>query len=420
MIDKKGLAVLYMQAGELSSKATLTPQEQRKYNLLLSQISMLKTGEVTLQDLDQESVNEIERKHGLPESRLNPTRLNAERRGKAEAWKLFIDNEGFQKRAATQGEGAILSRIGTYSGLGSFVPTEFLTEVFTDAAAHDALLDEDSVTVLETTNGRPIAVPTYGDIAAVASVLAENADSTSSEVNLTSPGHSDVGVYSYRSPMWRISAESFQDIETVDGAMGLFKSFTADRIARGVAKHLTVGNGTGQPLGLVPSLIVGGVTPIIASGSAANTGGSETGTNTIGSADLAKLYASVNPAYRNNEKTAWFMNDSTRGYLAAVVTKQGVPLINWYGGDAFILGKPVKICPSMDNLGNGTNPIVFGDGAYWMTRIVMDDATYVQAYRERYAELGQVGLRMFVRAGGALLHNDPTSPLPFGLLQMHS
>ena len=66
--------------------------------------------------------------------------------------------------------------------------------------------------------------------------------------------------------------------------------------------------------------------------------------------------------------------------------------------------------------------VVFGDGAYWMTRCVMNDDTHVQVVREAYglAEKGLVGLRMFVRYGGALLYTDGGSPAPFGVLQNHS
>jgi len=48
-----------------------------------------------------------------------------------------------------------------------------------------------------------------------------------------------------------------------------------------------------------------------------------------------------------------------------------------------------------------------------------DDDTHVQVVREAsgLAEKALVGLRMFVRYGGALLYTDGGSPAPFGVLQ---
>jgi hypothetical protein len=78
--------------------------------------------------------------------------------------------------------------------------------------------------------------------------------------------------------------------------------------------------------------------------------------------DIAALYFSVNEAYRNNPKTA-FLNDSTRTYLASIVTKQGPPLVNGQRGEAFIYENPVRISPGTDNIGPSNHPVLFGDGS---------------------------------------------------------
>ncbi len=420
-IDKKGLALLMAQASELASRAKLTSQEEKRYSVLLSQISLLKTGEVTLADLDQDHLNAIERKNGFEQTRLNPTRLTNEQRSKAEAWQTMVKVVG-ERRTANETEGNILARIGTYSGLGQFVPTEFLTDVFAAAAAHDALFDEDAITYYESATGRVTQVPTFGDIENEAVQISEADDTSSGETNLAVPGHANVGVYSFRSPLWRVPIEAVQDVEAMGGAMEIFKKFAADRIARGVGKKLVNGNGIDTILGLVPSLAALGVTPVTAVGSAGNTGGSENGANSIGSQDIASLYYNVNEAYRNSPKAAWFMNDGTRAYLAQIVSKMGVPLVQWQGPEAFIFGKPVKVCPGMDSIGASKSPVVFGDGSYWMTRCVMDDLTYVQMVREAVGliEKGLVGFRMYARYGGSLLYTDSGSPAPFGVLKNHS
>ncbi len=419
-IDAKGIAVLMERASVLANKATLTSQEQRSYNLLLSQISMLKTGEVTLADLDQENYNEVARKHGLEERRINPTRMTPEQRSKAEGWSAMVLRAAEIRTNETQGN--ILSRVGSYSGLGFFAPTEFISETFAAMAAHDAIFDEDAVTYQETSNGRVEQIPVYGDIEVVGVPVGEAADTTSSEQNLSAPGAAFNGVYSFRSPLWRLPIEVAQDVEAMGGVMPMFKQFAADRIARGAAQKLMNGNGVGEPLGLIPSLLAAGVTPVTAVGSAGNTGGGETAANSIGSKDIATLYYSLNKAYRNSPKAAFFMSDDTLVYLAQLVNKQGNPLVQWQGPEAFIFGKPVRVAPSMDPIGASKYPVVFGDGSYWLTRMVNDDLTRVQVVKEAAGliEKGLIGMRMFVRYGGSLLWTDAGSPAPFAVLQNHS
>jgi HK97 family phage major capsid protein len=420
-VDIRGLGILTREATELTNRSTLTSQEQRRFTLLTQQISLLRSGEVTLAELQAEETNDIARRHGMPETRVSKPSMNAEERAKAEAWQVFFKVQR-ENRTATDVEGNILARIGTYTGLGEFVPTEFVTEVYAAMGAHDALLDEDAVSVMNSANGRVTTVPTYGDIENVAAVVGESADTSSGEALISVPGHAVIGAYSYRSPLWRLSIEAMQDVEAMGGAIELFKAFAADRIARGAARDLAVGNGSSKPLGLIPSLIAAGVTPTVAVGSAGNTGGTEDGTNSIGSEDIAKLYYSVNEAYRSQPKASFFMNDSTRAYLSRIVNKMGAPLVHWQGPEAFIFGKPIRISPSMDGIGVSKYPVVFGDGAYWLTRKIVDDNSYVQLVKEAAGliEKGEMALRMFCRFDGELLYNDAGSPSPFGLLQNHS
>lgn len=419
-IDTKGMSLLLAEASELSNKELWTKRDERRNAYLLSAVSAMKNG-VSLRELDQEHLNDFERQNGFAESRLNDTRLSHEQRDQAEAWQTWFRVER-EKRTANQTEGAIIARLGTYNGLGSFVPTGFVSTVFAAMSPADALFDKDVVSYLETSTGAPITVPVFGDIENTANQIGEGVDSTGSEANIFAPGQAVSAVYSFRSPLWRVSIDAFQDIETAGGTMKLFEQFASDRIARGVGQKLMKGTGVNQTLGLVTALAALGIVPIIAKGSAANSGLTETGTNSIGSQDIASLYFSVNEAYRSSPKCAWLMNDNTRAYLASIITKNGIPLINWQGQEGFILGKPIRVCPSLDSIGASNIPVVFGDCSRWLTRCAVDDNTYVQLVTEATGliENGNVGLRMFVRYGGSLLHTDSGSPAPFGLLQNHS
>jgi HK97 family phage major capsid protein len=416
-IDRKGLTVLMGQANALANKNRLTTQEEKRYGLLLSQISLLKTGEVTLADLDQDMLDDMQREHGLPSTKIAPTKLTG-LRAKGQAFLTAMETR------ASEAEGNLVAQIGTYTGsLSQFVPTEFIQEVYAAMAAHDAFLDEDAVSMLDSTNGRVTTIPTYGDIENVATAVAEAADQGTAPAApvISAPGHAVSAVYKYPSKLHGVSFEAFQDAEAMGSFLNVFKKVAADRISRGAARDLAVGDGSNKPLGIIPALLAAGVTPVTAVGSAVNTGGTEDSTNSLGSKDIAKLYHSVNPAYRNNPKTAFFMNDSTLLYLAQLTNKVGAPLVEWDGPDAWIYGKPVRISPSMDNIGPSNHPVIFGDGSYWLSRNVVDQS-YVQIYKEvpGLVENGLLALQMVCRWGGTLLYTDSGSPAPFGVLQNHS
>src|SRR5262249_13520361 len=141
---------------------------------------------VSLAEIDLELVNEVEKRNGLSITRREAP--VSEQRAKMEAWREVIRGAA-ENRTVENTQGSIVSRIGTYTGLGFFVPTEFLTETYAAMAAHDSLLSPEAVTVLESTNGRVTEVPTLGDIENVAAVMGEAASSTASEAAIHSPGH---------------------------------------------------------------------------------------------------------------------------------------------------------------------------------------------------------------------------------------
>jgi HK97 family phage major capsid protein len=218
--------------------------------------------------------------------------------------------------------------------------------------------------------------------------------------------------------------EAFQDLDASLSAISLFKRFSADRIARGVGADLVNGNGTNKPLGLIPSLVALGLNPVAAAGSAANTGGAETGATTLGSSDFAAAYSALDSAYLASDKVAWLMNHKTLATISSIVNKFGdqLNLVKYVDGVPTIYGVPVKICPSMDNIGISNVPVVLGDLSYWATRLVMDDMAGIKIYTEApgLVENGNVGLRTFVRADGDLLYTDTSSPSPFVMVRNHS
>ena len=108
----------------------------------------------SIAEVDEARFNDSARRAGLPT--LHAAGLTREQEQEARSFKAL-----FEKR--DMGEGApMLNHIGTYSGLGYFVPNDFYPSLFRAMSAHDILFDEDSCTVLKTDGGNVLPLPTVG------------------------------------------------------------------------------------------------------------------------------------------------------------------------------------------------------------------------------------------------------------------
>ncbi len=415
-IDQRGLAVLIQEASALSRKPRLTTQEERRNAWLLSSISVLKQGGITLAELDEERHNERASKAGLEPIQLRKPLNEAEQRAVALAG--FIRGE---KRNMT--EGNLGAQIGTYTSLGYFVPTGFFPTLFRALKAHDCLFDEDCCTLIKTSNGRPLPVPTSSDTEHTASVVGESASRT--VVDISSISHATLGAYSYASDVYVASQEAFQDVSSALSLSSIMETFFQDKLARGIGKDLVTGTGGGvKPLGLVPSLEALGAPIVTAQGSSANDGSVNTGANSLGSADFSAALGQLDAAYFG-PRTAWIMNQSTLSTLSGQLTKYGqiLDLVKYINGKPYILGIPVKIAPSMDSIGASKVPVVLGDFTYWATRLITaDEGIGLKTFTEApgLVENGLVEVRCFARADGALLWNDVVSPSPFVMIRNFS
>jgi HK97 family phage major capsid protein len=416
------LRLLQREATALRSKPNLTKDDAIRAQLLMSEIALVRQG-ASLLDIKQMDLNEFEDRHGFERTVLNPTKfssLKPEQRAEWKIWRDAIIDGKIEKR--DQGVGNPINAIGSFSGLGYFIPATYLGDIFNTIRWYDALLDPDVTTYIETTKASPMQIATYDDSGVFGAEAPEGSDQSANGVDLQNSGEITLGAWSYRTPMWRVSREALQDAEIGYGLIQMFKTFAAQRIARIVGKRLLLGTGINQPTGLIPALAARGVVPVIATGSSLNTGGSETGRTSIGTFDIGQLYSAVDPAYRVSPKCAFLMNDNTFAYLQSLTSKQGVQVVEFREGAAKILNKPVYICPSMDSLGPAGNPVLFGDLSYYAVRCAKDPLTYVQVFQQApgLVEKGEIGLRMFVRYDGNLLYNGGATKPPIAILQCHS
>jgi HK97 family phage major capsid protein len=336
---------------------------------------------------------------------------------RATAWQSLVERRDMVEGAP------MLTQLGTYTGLGYFIPTGFFPTLFRALKAHDCLFDESAVTLIKSKTGAPFAIPLASDTEQTASVVSEAGSQTS--VDFDSTNHAVLGAYSYASDRYVASLESFQDLDTAVSATALANEFFQDKLARGIGADLVNGTGSGvKPLGLIPSLEANGAPIVTTQGSSVNDGGTGTGANSIGSLDLSTAVGELDEAYFG-PKTAWIMNRSTLAALSGQLDKYGniVRLVEYINGVPTIFGIPVKICPSMDSIGVSNVPVVLGDFRYWATRLVTaNEGVGLKTYSEApgLIENGNIGIRAFLRADGALLWKDSGSPSPFIVVRNHS
>jgi HK97 family phage major capsid protein len=407
-----------VELDSLSKKPSLSGQEKRRSEFLLSRLANLRAG-FGLRQVMASELHTLETEHGLEHAEIKqPDSLSDEQR----AFCQFLKTGEVERRDEVSGIPIAPNSFSGGNGGGSFVPVDFFTDFLPMALkAHDPIFDEDSVTLIKTENGRPISVPFLSDTENVAVLTSELADTSSAETDIASAGQVLLGAYSYRSPIFRTSIESVQDTENAFPVVEIFKAFAADRIARGVSKDMLLGSS--KTAGLLPSLLAlpFGVGAIASGGSAVNDGGSGTSSTSINSQDLSTLFFSVNSSYRDSDKCAWWMNDSTLLALSKQNDKQGRPLIDLNAPRLQLMGKPVKVSPSMPSIGASTNPIAFGDFTFWAQRLSIGTG-YIKRYINApgLAENFKCGFRAFSRHDGALLFSDQNSAPPIRLLQMHS
>src|SRR5437899_4364068 len=368
--------------------------------------------------------------------------LTGEQRAFADAWRTFVRNGGAleARDLGTGNPGNPISLSAGSSVLGAFLPTEFHYNLTRVLKVHSPLFDDDFCQVIRTAHGRPIQVGYVADTDNVAVKINEGSSATEADPNT---GGVMVFVDAYRTPMFKASREALEDVDLSFGVAAMASDFLGDRFARGAGRDLLLGataNGQNSATpGLIPRLRTAGAVTVVAGGSASVTGGSETGSNSIGGEDLSRLFHSVNALYRKSPKCAWLMHPNTLQRLTALTTKQGLAynLVTWEKVEdadgnkrrqAHIFSKPVFEDPNFDTVHNGAYSVAFGDFSYWCTRIALDGSR-VQVYTEApgLVEQGKFGLRLFGRAGGDLrfgssLTSPATSPytlveLPLVMLQ---
>jgi HK97 family phage major capsid protein len=269
---------------------------------------------------------------------------------------------------------------------GYTIPQGFSGELVVSMKAWGPMLDPGVTRQITTATGNQIDWPTMDDTANQAYRLSENTQVTGSDGDLAF-GNKVLDAYKYATGAILVSAELMQD--SAFDIEGLIREAMATRLGRKVNSDLTIGDGTGDPNGILTG---------------STQGYSATLADGISFDDLIELEHSVDPAYRV-PGTRWMFNDTTLKLLRKIKDLNGLyiwqPADARTGAPASILDHPYSINQAMPNVADSQKSVLFGDFSKYIVRRVREFA--VRRLVERYADYDQVGFIGFARYDGDLM-----------------
>ena len=270
---------------------------------------------------------------------------------------------------------------GTDTAGGYLVPTDFATRLIEEMKLFGNM--RLVATIQQTDSGVPIEWPVADNLDQEGEIVAENTAVTDEDPTF---GIKTIGAWKYSSKGVAVPFELLQD-SRIDIEAYVVR-LLAQRISRITNKHFTLGTGTSQPDGIVPS---------------ANLGATATTATAIGFDDLINLEHSVDPIYRMNAQ--FMFADQALKTIKMLKDNEGRPL--WIPGIAVsepdtILGYPYAINQYMAAPAADAKSILFGQLSNYLIRDVMA-VTLFRMTDSVYTRKGQVGFLAFSRHDGALL-----------------
>jgi HK97 family phage major capsid protein len=264
---------------------------------------------------------------------------------------------------------------------GYTVPVTLANFIVKSMAAWGPMYDDNLCTVISTSSGEQINIPTIDDTAVAVAKHTENGALTDDGGVDVTVGQKVLNAYVFDTEFVKWSLELTQDSNW--NWEQLLGELLGERLGRRANVELTTGDGSGDPNGIV---------------TASTLGKTAAGTAALTCDELIDLQHSVDPAYRQSPKARFMFNDST---LAAIrKLKGGDGQYIWQMGDiragvpGALLGSPYSVNQAMASLGTGNKTVVFGDfGKYFVRKV---GAPVIGVMRERFwPDLGIAGLIRF-------------------------
>ena len=242
---------------------------------------------------------------------------------------------------------------------GYTIPTELLNVLTQSMLAFGPMYNPGVTTEIVTAGGGAITMPTVNDTASVVVKHTEGAtlvDDGGSDVTF---GEKTLNAYAFNTEWIRVSKELADDsvfaMETILG------NLLGERLGRRANIELTVGDGTGDPNGIVTASGAG----LVAAATAA-----------ITADEIITFLHSVDPAYRDGPMVRFMFNDSTLSAIRKLKDGDGNYL--WTMGNiqaglpGSLLGYNYAVNQAMAGLGSGVSSrvMLFGDMSKYYVRKV--------------------------------------------------
>jgi HK97 family phage major capsid protein len=288
-----------------------------------------------------------------------------------------------EQRSLLQTRGTSTQVVGT-DGLGGFlVPDTWQPEIERLMLDYSGIMQ--AARIIRTAGGNTLYWPSEDDTTTLAAKTAEAAATIVADLTFT---EKRLDAYKYTS-MIKVSEELLQD--AAYDIQGEIAAAFAPRFGRIMNQECTLGDGTGDPNGIVTAT------------SAGKTTASATAITLL---EVLDLKHSIDPAYRNSPNFGFMFNDAVLLYLKKLVDTTGRPL--WT--PSFRDGQPDTIDSTrywinqgMDSTINTASKIMLcGDFSKYIIRIAKDMS--VTRLNELYAENGLVGFRGVMRFDGELIN----------------
>ncbi len=376
---KEKRASVYSQIDELRKAAdgrAMTAEEQQRWDTLLA--------EYTKADKEveaEERFEEIQRRQlESADTQQREQGAEAHEQEYRSAFASYLLN-GAQGISPEQ-RAVLTENRDSLAGLsaGVLIPTTLASTIEKALKTYGGMLEAGSL--ITTSNGGDLILPTSNDTAAKATIVAEYAQSTKRTPTF---GSVTLKAYTYRTPIIPVSQELLQD--SAFNLDSLLSELLVESFGRGINEHLTTGTGTGQPKGIV---------------TAAHTSEATAAAAEITLDNILDLVKGVNSAYAKNGR--FMLNRNTLFALAKIKDLDGRYL--WQesprtGAPATIFGKGYVLNDDMADIGAGKASMLFGDLSKYKIRMVK--GFRVIRLNELLAEYLSIGLFGFARADGTLL-----------------
>jgi len=270
---------------------------------------------------------------------------------------------------------------GTTTAGGFTVPTTLSDEIVRSMLAWGPMYNEDVATIISTTSGNPLKIPTINDTAVTAVAHTEGDALVNDGGKDATFGQKSLDAYSFDTEFIRWSWEL--DMDSIFSMEQLLGSLLGERLGRIANLQLTTGSGSSAPNGVV---------------TASSLGKTAAATSAVTFDEIFDLEHSVDPAYRMSPKTRYMFNDST--LLAVRKLKDGDGNYLWQQGNVIagapstFNGRAYSINQAMDSLAAAKKVITFGDFSKYYVRKV--GAPVIGVMKERFwPDMGIAGLIRF-------------------------